>query len=108
MRKIKSKISIRVETGALQINDDWAGVFVRGDDCPALLDALYKIYPQVPFGSGLSNLYSVIKGLEEICGSSQHRLAADLLVRAATCDECGGVVGHSVKCSKATQQTAKT
>lgn len=23
----------RVETGALQINDDWPGVFVRGDDC---------------------------------------------------------------------------
>ena len=34
MRKIKAEIGDhRVETGALQINDDWPGLFVRGDDC---------------------------------------------------------------------------
>ena len=42
MRKIKAKIKLegRVETGALQINDDWPGLFVRGDDCAMLYTLL--------------------------------------------------------------------
>jgi hypothetical protein len=34
----------RIETGALQIDDDWTGLFVRGDDAFQLRDLLYKIY----------------------------------------------------------------
>ena len=26
----------RIETGALRINDDWTGLFIRGDDCFSL------------------------------------------------------------------------
>lgn len=33
----------RVETGALQINDDWKGLFIRGDWCIELLGVLEKI-----------------------------------------------------------------
>lgn len=66
MRKIKSKISERIETGALQINDEWPGLFVRGDDCFVLLEALERIIPQTSFGSGISNLYSIREGLIEI------------------------------------------
>jgi len=40
MRQIESDIEERVETGALQINDDWPGLFIRGDDCTALLAIL--------------------------------------------------------------------
>lgn len=69
MRKIKSKISNRIETGALQINDDWVGLFVRGDDCRILLEAIEKAYSQTDFGHGLSNLYDVREVLKEICGN---------------------------------------
>ena len=31
--KIQAEITERVETGALQINEEWPGIFVRGDDC---------------------------------------------------------------------------
>lgn len=36
MRQIKTNDTERVETGPLQINDDWCGLFVRGDDCMTL------------------------------------------------------------------------
>ena len=32
----------RIETGALQINEDWTGLFVRGDDTFALKEVLEK------------------------------------------------------------------
>ena len=34
----------RIETGALQIDDDWTGLFVRGDDTFTLRYILYKAY----------------------------------------------------------------
>lgn len=33
IRKIDTNIDARIETGPLQINDDWLGFFFRGDDC---------------------------------------------------------------------------
>lgn len=33
MRKLIVDTGERVETGGLQVNDDWAGFFIRGDDC---------------------------------------------------------------------------
>lgn len=33
-------IEHRIETGALKINSDWNGLFIRGDDCIALAFAL--------------------------------------------------------------------
>ena len=30
--KIEANISERIETGPLQINDDWPGIFIRGDN----------------------------------------------------------------------------
>ena len=32
----------RIETGALKINDDWTGLFVRGDDTFSLKEILQK------------------------------------------------------------------
>ena len=36
MQKIDIELTKRVETGALQIGEDWPGLFIRGDDCLAL------------------------------------------------------------------------
>lgn len=33
LQKINADNKDRIETGALQINDDWPGLFIRGDDC---------------------------------------------------------------------------
>ena len=30
--KIEANISERIETGVLQVNDDWPGIFIRGDN----------------------------------------------------------------------------
>lgn len=43
MRKIKVKTISRIETGALQINDDWTGLFIRGDSCIELREVLGKV-----------------------------------------------------------------
>lgn len=43
VRKIQTDDTIRVETGALQINDDWKGLFIRGDDAIQLLQVLNAI-----------------------------------------------------------------
>ena len=34
----------RIETGALQIDDDWTGLFIRGDDALYLRDILSMTY----------------------------------------------------------------
>jgi hypothetical protein len=33
----------RVETGAVQFGDDWPGLFLRGDDCLALLNDIRRM-----------------------------------------------------------------
>lgn len=33
IRKIKIRSKKRVETGAIQFNEDWPGIFMRGDQC---------------------------------------------------------------------------
>jgi hypothetical protein len=43
MKNINLVFEDRVETGALQFNDDWPGLFVRGDDCIYLSMLLHKI-----------------------------------------------------------------
>lgn len=65
MRKIQADTDKRVETGALQINDDWAGLFIRGDDCLYLSGVLKhllrggEVYPsQAPF------LRSIIEAID--------------------------------------------
>lgn len=31
IREIEAELNARLETGALKVNDDWAGTFIRGD-----------------------------------------------------------------------------
>lgn len=65
MRRIVSKIDGRIETGALQINDDWPGVFIRGDDCYLLKMWLEEV--------GLENLLAPeIDRIIEACKEATH------------------------------------
>lgn len=51
----------RTETGALQINDDWPGIFIRGDNAFAFarsLDNLIELLKE----NNLINLHSFIMG----------------------------------------------
>ena len=41
---------MRIETGALQIGDDWTGLFIRGDDAFMLRNLLMKAYRNVKLG----------------------------------------------------------
>lgn len=45
IRKIKVDLEEdeRIETGALKINDDWAGLFIRGDNAACLKMQIDKI-----------------------------------------------------------------
>ncbi len=43
MQKIKADNLKRIETGALKINDDWTGLFIRGDSCIELLNVFKTI-----------------------------------------------------------------
>jgi hypothetical protein len=64
----------RVETGALQINDDWPGLFIRGDSCIDLYNRLeyaknllMDTALPAPTGSALAHALS----LAGICGLQQ-------------------------------------
>lgn len=43
MTKINADVTERVESGALQINDDWNGLFIRGDWCIELMFILQDV-----------------------------------------------------------------
>ena len=59
----------RVETGALEINKDWAGLFMRGDHAIGLRLAIRQAMPileeQMKVGQG-ANLFSLLSYLKEI------------------------------------------
>lgn len=40
LRKIKCDLKHRVETGPVQFNDDWPGLFIRGDNAVSYLGNL--------------------------------------------------------------------
>jgi len=46
MQTIKADNLERIETGGLKINDDWTGLFIRGDSCIELINVLTSILNQ--------------------------------------------------------------
>lgn len=40
LRRIKADLKHRVETGPVQFNDDWPGLFIRGDQAMGILGNL--------------------------------------------------------------------
>lgn len=64
----------RIETGALQIGDDWTGLFIRGDDALYLSEILSDIHEDKPLDGfqkawlymlGLTIRYDVRHSFEE-------------------------------------------
>jgi hypothetical protein len=47
MRTIKTDLKERVETGAVKFDNDWPGLFIRGDDCLSLKIIIERII-QIP------------------------------------------------------------
>jgi hypothetical protein len=47
VQKVEAVLPGRIETGAVQFNDDWPGLFVRGDDAVMLL-AILEEYVLTP------------------------------------------------------------
>lgn len=43
-----ARVTNRVETGAIQFGDDWAGLFLRGDDAKFLSMSIESLIGQVP------------------------------------------------------------
>lgn len=43
IRKIITNIDERVETGPVQFNDDWPGLFIRGDECFCILTVVDSV-----------------------------------------------------------------
>ena len=63
--KIQAEITGRVETGPLQINDDWPGIFVRGDDCVFLASLITMAhdspdYSMLTYGNLCARLQTAI------------------------------------------------
>lgn len=60
----------RVETGAIQFNDDWPGLFIRGDQCIDLLTrldyAIKYLHGYVPFDKQEIWFHLALKGLEGV------------------------------------------
>ena len=61
MQKIHADNVKRIETGALQIDEDWPGLFIRGDDCLVLLQILRDV-SAIPSQS----VMLISKGLQEV------------------------------------------
>ena len=55
----------RVETGAMRINDDWCGVFIRGDNAKMLLGELQQLKKDIhPFNLQMVN--SLVRIIEKL------------------------------------------
>jgi len=66
-------IASRVETGPLEINGDWPGVFLRGDNAgwaAMQLDQAIELLKQRPFSNTESILIASIQNLSELLKSS--------------------------------------
>ena len=65
--------SVRIETGALQIDNDCTGLFIRGDDVLYLRDILSMMYSNI---DGLQQpfVYKLIRAIDvDVCHRSKNR-----------------------------------
>jgi hypothetical protein len=65
------KPSPRVETGPVQFDDDWRGVFIRGDDALAYRPALLRMIAQTARPTD----YAALESLAELLGRATHQVA---------------------------------
>lgn len=63
----------RIETGALQINDDWPGVFIRGDSAlMAYVPALSLVLETTKNQPNLFMQHAILRNLVEILQSCEN------------------------------------
>lgn len=71
LQKINVDINNRIETGPVQINDDWPGIFIRGDNAMfygmALKTLLHMLKDETDIGRSLA--ISPLYGLVELLAS---------------------------------------
>jgi len=72
LRKIKvPRLKDRVETGPVQFNDDWPGLFVRGDNCFGYAMNLSILRDKIEAGQTITPLeMGSLEGLINLLGSS--------------------------------------
>jgi hypothetical protein len=67
--QISIPLPARVETGPLKFNDDWTGVFIRGDNAiyygMQLKEVLRQTELEFPFGAVLNNLADTLLSAQE-------------------------------------------
>lgn len=86
MRKLPAQRGPRVETGAIQIGDDWPGLFVRGDDCFGYalhLEQVIESYSTDREGdvialAGVSGLLNLLRSTRSTAGNKPEKPPAGL------------------------------
>ena len=66
MRKIPLQESERIETGPLQIGDDWPGYFIRGDNALALYLIIQDVLSSEDNAIARAQLESFAKDLQGV------------------------------------------
>jgi hypothetical protein len=56
VRKVAAPEGGRVGTGAVQFGEDWPGLFIRGSDARALMDAIRAALDVIDLGGGRETL----------------------------------------------------
>jgi len=74
---IKVEREHRVETGVVQFNDDWPGVFIRGDDCRGYAMAIKAMLEGRTDRLTLSELEGLGRLLDSSCVGVDIRLWKD-------------------------------
>jgi hypothetical protein len=72
---------MRAETGPMKFGDDWAGVFIRGDNAFFYLKVLEALNAANPIAE------KGLEGLKDLLTSAQHRPDMDV-TKLKSFDEC--------------------
>lgn len=67
IRKVEVELTERVETGPVQFNDDWPGVFIRGDNaaCYAMMLEMYLLGDGAKDPVATATMNSLLRLLQE-------------------------------------------
>jgi len=63
----------RAETGVMQFEEDWPGVFIRGDNAAMWAMAIHEVLSEIK-ESKFAYSYVMVKGLADLLTSSDTRL----------------------------------
>jgi hypothetical protein len=67
----------RAETGVMQFDNDWPGVFIRGDNAAMYAMSLRSVLMELPEVTKDAYAYMIVKGLVEMLEGSNVRNSPD-------------------------------